>query len=123
MKMGQKRDFVRIDKVIELEYKVIIDKFASTAIPPNLTKTATISGNGLTFMSPKKIDKGTRLEMRLDIPGKSVDMAGEVINIKQKGPGEFEAVVKFVEIDEPDRDRLVKYILREGIKAKPKSKK
>jgi hypothetical protein len=121
--MGQKRDFVRIDKGIELEYKVIIDKFANTAVPPNLTKTATISGNGLTFMSAKKIDKGTRLEMRLDVPGKAVDLAGEVINAKQKGPGEYEIVSKFTEIDEPDRDRLVKYILREGVKAKPKNKK
>lgn len=121
--MSQKRDFVRIEKAVELEYKVIIEKFANTAVPPNLTKTATISGNGLTFMSPKKIDKGTRLEMRIEIPGKAVDLAGEIINTKLKGPGEFEVVIKFTEIDEPDRDRLVKYILREGLKAKPKNKK
>lgn len=121
--MAQKRDYVRINKAVRLEYKVIIDKFASTAIPPNLTNTATISGNGLTFMSPKKIEKGTRLEMTLDIPGKAVDMAGEVINVKPKGPGENEVVVKFTEIDEPDRDRLVKYVLREGVRAKPKDKK
>jgi c-di-GMP-binding flagellar brake protein YcgR len=121
--MAQKRGFVRINKVIELEYKVIIDKFANTAVPPNLTNTATLSGNGLTFMSAKKVDKGIRLEMRIDIPGKPVDLAGEVINLKQKGPGEFEVVVKFTEIDEPDRDRLIKYILREGVKNKPKNKK
>jgi len=121
--MGQKRDYVRLNKAIALEYKVIVDKFANTAIPPNMTNTATLSGNGLTFMSAKKIDKGVRLEMRIDVPGKAVDLAGEVINTKQKGPGEFEIVAKFTEIDEPDRDRLVKYILREGIKAKPKNAK
>lgn len=121
--MGQKRNYVRIDKVVKLEYKVIIDKFASTAIHPNTTNTATLSGNGLTFMSPKKVDKGVWFEMRVIIPGKPVDLAAEVINMKQKGPGEFEVVVKFTEIDEPDRDRLIKYILREGVKAKSKSKK
>lgn len=121
--MSQKRDYVRLNKAVELEYKVIIDKFASTAIPPNMTNTATISGNGMTFMSPKKIDKGIRLEMRLNIPEKSVDMAGEVIKTNQKGPGEYEIVVKFTEIDEPDRDRLVKFVLREGLRAKPKDKK
>lgn len=121
--MAQKRNFVRIDKIIGLEYKVIIDKFANTAIPPNMTNTATISGNGLTFMSAKKIDKGIRLEMRVAIPGKAVDLAGLVINTNQKGPGEYEVVVKFTEIDEPDRDRLIKYILREGVKAKPKKTK
>jgi c-di-GMP-binding flagellar brake protein YcgR len=121
--MGQKRDYVRLNKAVTLEYKVIIDKFASTAIPPNVTKTATISGNGLTFMSPKNIDKGIRLEMRINITEKPVYLAGEFINTKQKGPGEFEIVVKFSEIDEPDRDRLVKYILREGIKDKPKNGK
>jgi hypothetical protein len=121
--MAEKRNFVRLNKAIELQYKVIIDRFASTGTPPNLTSTATISGNGLTFMSPKKIDKGTRLEMRIDIPDRAVDMAGEVINIKQKGPGEFEIVIKFIDIDEPERDKLVKYILREGVKTKPKTGK
>lgn len=121
--MANKRDYVRLNKALELQYKVIIDKFASTGVPPNLTNTATISGNGLTFMSPKKIEKATRLEMRIEIPGKGVDMAGEVINLKEKGPGEYEIVVKFIDIDEPERDRLVGYILREGVKAKPKKGK
>ena len=118
--MAQKRKFVRLNKRIRVEYKVIIDKFASTAIPPNVTNTETISGNGMTFMSPKKIDKGTRLEMTVKLPESGIDLAGEVINSKQAGPGEFEVIVKFTEIDEPDRDKLVKYILREGVKDKPK---
>jgi hypothetical protein len=121
--MANKRDYVRLNKALELRYKVIIDKFASTGIPPNLTNTATVSGNGLTFMAAKKIDKGTRLELTIDIPGKAVDMAGEVINMKEKGPGEFEIIVKFIEIDEHERDKLVSYILREGVKGKPKKGK
>ena len=116
--MAEKRNFVRLKKALELTYKVIVDKFANTAVRPSLTSTATISGNGLSFMSPKKIEKGTRLEMEIDIPGKPVELAADVINVKAAGPGEFEVIVKYTEIDEPERDRLVKYILREGVKAK-----
>jgi c-di-GMP-binding flagellar brake protein YcgR len=118
--MAQKRNFFRLNKRVRVEYKVIIDKFASTAVPPDVTNTETISGNGMTFMSPKKIDKGIRLEMTVKLPGDSIDIAGEVINSRQKGPGEFEVIVKFTEIDEPQRDKLVKFILREGVKNKPK---
>jgi len=116
--MTEKRNFVRLKKALEITYKVIIDKFANTAVRPSLTSTATISGNGLSFMSPKRIEKGTRLEMEIEIPGKPVELAAEVIKIKSTGPGEYEIVVKYTEIDEPERDRLVKYILREGVKAK-----
>lgn len=118
--MAEKRNFFRLNERVRVEYKEIIDKFASTAVPPNATNTETISGNGMTFMSPKKISKGVRLEITIQLPGTPVDLAGEVLNSKQKGPGEFEVIVKFTEIDEPQRDKLVKFILREGVKNKPK---
>jgi effector-binding domain-containing protein len=120
--MAERRDFYRLSKRIEVEYKVIIDKFASTGIAPDTSFTDSISGNGLTLLTSKKLDKGTKLEMTLKIENGDIDMAGEVIGNKELSRGQFETIVKFFQVDEPERQRLIKYITREGVKSKPKKK-
>ncbi len=122
--MAERRDHVRLQKRVEIEYKVIIERFASTAIAPNTSFTDTISGNGMTMFVPKKIEKGTLLEIAVKLPGeKPIDTAGTIIGMKEISGGQFEAVIKFKDLEGPDQDRLIKYILREGVKAKPNKKK
>jgi c-di-GMP-binding flagellar brake protein YcgR len=122
--MAERRDFFRLKGRLEIEYKVIIDRFASTAVSPDTTFTDTISGNGMTMFTAKRLDKGTSLEMTIKLPNdKSVDTAGEVIGIKEISEDQFEAVIKFRDMGTQDQDRLVKYILREGVKAGPDRKK
>ena len=119
--MEERRNFVRLNKMIKVMYKVIIDQFASTTAPPNTSTTETISGNGMVLLSPKKINEGTKLEMTIELPdgnSKGVEMAGEVIGTNELGANEFEIKIRFIEIDENERDRLVKYIMREDVKKK-----
>jgi hypothetical protein len=120
--MAEKRNFVRLSKRIEVEYKVIIDKFASTGIAPNTTFTETISGNGMSIFTARKLEKGIKLEMTIKLPAGPVDMAGEVIGNKEISPNQFETIVKFFQVDEQERQKLIKFITREGVKSKPKKK-
>jgi c-di-GMP-binding flagellar brake protein YcgR len=122
--MAERRNYVRLKKRLEIEYKIIIDRFASTAAAPNTTFTDTISGNGMSMFVPKKVEKGTRFEMAIRLPdGAPVDTAGEVIGVKEIAANQYEVIIKFKDMDTPDQDRLIKYILREGVKAKPAKKK
>jgi len=121
--MDERRDFVRLKKRIKVMYKVIVDRFASTAVPPNITYTDTLSGNGMTFMSAKKIDEGVKLDITFEIEdGKKqgIDTAGVVLGSKQLDGGEHEIRVKFTDIDEPQKDRLARYVMREQVKTKKK---
>ncbi len=123
---GERRNFVRIKKMITVDYKVVIDKFASTAVPADVTQTETISGNGLTMMLPKPLKNGERLEMDIELPDggkKPVELEGEVIGSVKKGAGEYQIKVKFTDINEQVRDRLIKYIFRENVKSGRKEKK
>lgn len=123
---GERRNFVRIKKMLTVDYKVVIDKFASTAVPADVTKTETISGNGLTMMLPKTLKTGEKLEMEIELPDgvkKPVEFDGEVIESVKKGAGEYQIKVKFIDINESVRDRLVKYIFRENVKTGRKEKK
>ena len=119
--MDERRNFVRLKKRIKVMYKYIIDRFASTTAPPNITYTDSLSGNGMVIFSPKKIEKGKKLEISIEVPDgnkKTVDLAGEVLGVNELNENENEIRIKFTEIDEPDRDRLVRYILKEGVKKK-----
>jgi c-di-GMP-binding flagellar brake protein YcgR len=120
--MGEKRDFVRIKERVEVEYKVIIDKFANTAVAPNTSFTNSLSGNGMTLLAAKKIQTGTKLEMTLKPSAGKIEMAGEVIGNKEISENQFEAVIKFIQIDEAERQKLLRFVAREGVKSKPKKK-
>lgn len=118
--MAERRNFVRLKKRLEVEYKVIIDRFASTAQSPSTTFTDSISGNGMSMYIPKPMDKGKKLELTIKLPSGPIDMAGEVIGTNEISDNQYEIIVKFIQIDEPERDKLVKFVTREGVKAKPK---
>jgi len=124
--MAEKRNFVRISKNIKVNFKVIIDKFANPGIPSNVSFTRSLSGNGMLLFSPKIIDIGTKLELTLEIPDGNddgVDADGEVIGSNKLAENEFEIKIKFFDINETSRGRLVKYIMREDIKEKTQAKK
>lgn len=124
--MAERRNFVRIQKNIKVNFKVIVDRFANPGIPANMSHTTTLSGNGMTFMSPKPIDKGTKLEFTIDIPdgkGDGIDTSGEVLGAKKLGENEHEIIIKFLDIDTKSRDRLSAYVMREDVKEKMKAKK
>lgn len=119
--MPERRNFVRIKKRIKVLYKVIIDKFASPKAPPNVSFTETLSGNGMTLFSPTPVEKGIRYEMTIELPdGKThgIELAGEVIGYNKIDTNQYEIRIKFIDIEEKVRDRLVKYILKEDLKIK-----
>lgn len=124
--MAQRRNFVRLSKKIKVEFRQIVERYANASVPPNISYTTTISGNGLTILSAKKVDKGMKYEMDIfikDGDDSPINAAGEVLGSSEIEKGQFELKIKIVEIDEADRDRLASYILREDLKVKKAAKK
>ncbi len=123
----EKRRFVRLNKMIEVACKEIIDKYANPVIPPSVLYTQNISGGGLLLFSPKYMEKDTKLEFTIVLPDnkRGIDAVGKVLGSSEynvEGIKQYQIKVNFTEINENDRDRLIKYILREDIRANKKKK-
>lgn len=123
--MQERRKFFRLKKRLKVEFKIIIDKFASTVVPPNISYTDTISGNGLVLLYSKNIDKGTKLEMTIELFDNNktkLEFVGEVIGYNKIDSNQYEIKIKFIDIDEKYRDKLIGYLLKECAKSKKAGK-
>lgn len=119
--MQERRKFFRLKKRLKVEFKIIIDKFASTVVPPNISYTDTISGNGLVLLYSKIIDKGTKLEMTIELSDENktkVELTGEVIGYNKIDLNQYEIKIKFIDIDEKYRDKIIGFLLKESAKNK-----
>jgi hypothetical protein len=124
--MAQRRNFVRLSKKIKVEFRQIVERYANASVPPNISYTTSISGNGLTILSGKDVKKGMKYEIDIfvkDGTDSPITAAGEVLGSDEIEKGQFELKLKITENDEADRDRLASYIIREDLKVKNAAKK
>ncbi len=140
----QRREFVRLDDVIPVTYKVAISedmnvkyKLIEKKDIPDIDLeelegdflngfTKNISGNGMLLIVKKDVAKiGNLLEISFRLPGKSkvFKVIGEIVRfaneVKVEYPDEVGVGVKFIKINERDRTEIVRYIFdkqREMIK-------
>ncbi|HEY3364734.1 MAG TPA: flagellar brake protein [Symbiobacteriaceae bacterium] len=111
----QQRDFVRLEAVLNLSYTV---RFVpGRAAPPTGTafsRTRDISGNGAQILCPAYYPSGTQLDMSLNVGEYLVRVVGQVIRqFQPPGTREVWTGVRFVAIDERDRDVIIRYIFNE----------
>jgi c-di-GMP-binding flagellar brake protein YcgR len=131
----QRREFVRLDDIIPVSYKVtvpekmdvkykLIDKKELPGFKPGQIDdsflngfTKNISGNGMLIVVKKDIAKlGNLLEISFRLPGRTkiFDVIGEIVRIaveiKVEGNDEIGVGVRFVKIDERDRTEIIRYI-------------
>lgn len=76
----------------------------------------TISGSGLKYCSPMKLDEGACLELRIGLPsfpGRPIRALGRVVRVtptRTEDKEGWETAVSFAAISEKDRDALVGHI-------------
>ncbi len=140
----QRREFVRLDDIIRVSYKIavsedmqvkykLVDRAELKDIALGTEEgeflngfTKNISGNGMLLVVKKDMAKiGNLLEISFQLPGreKVFNVVGEIVRIadevKVDYPDEIGVGVRFVKIDEKDRTEIIRYIFdkqREMIK-------
>jgi c-di-GMP-binding flagellar brake protein YcgR len=86
-----------------------------------------ISGSGLRFTVRERIEQRNLLAIRIVLPLSPpvpVVFLGEITRVREKGKKEFEIAVKYVAIDELDREQIVQYgfkRMRESIRNRKKN--
>lgn len=111
----QQRDFVRLDAELKLIYYIVSTPDASSR-PGGVFRSHTrdISGNGVQILCPESYPPGTQLDIHLEMGDRVVHAVGEVIRqVHQLSPREFWMGIRFVGLDERDRDAIIRYIFSE----------
>lgn len=105
----QLRSFVRLDTALAATLDVV-----GSSRPPLRAITKNIGGGGAKLVVKQPLDKGALVELAVELPDNgSLRSRGEVVRVEHDEKGNFYAVaVKFVEIPERERDKIIKYIFR-----------
>lgn len=125
----QRRKYVRISSAVSSEVKVlylpsIAGEQKNKLVPPfkitkNDLKEKNISAGGMLMVCEKEIPKGTMLKIVLNLPDGVLETRAEVVRVtKDKERAEFEVGTKFLNIDEKEKNRLLKYIYKRQVELK-----
>lgn len=93
------------------------------AYPGTITN---LSGGGCRFASDHEIPRQGSLELHLKIPTGSLRLRGRVVSVKEidaRGERRFRAEIRFDDVDEKARDRVIEYVFdrhRESIRTPDK---
>lgn len=123
VKRHQQRDFVRLDATLPVVYARLpeLESTGSTTAdeePQALqylgSRTLDISGNGAQIVTHQVLPIGSKLVLKLDLQGEELEIGAEVVRLAdQQGSNEAWLGVRFTELSERDRERIVRFIFNE----------
>ncbi|HEY8426526.1 MAG TPA: flagellar brake domain-containing protein [Limnochordales bacterium] len=113
----QLREWTRVAAMVPVRYRPLRTPGER---PPRwvATHSRDLGGGGLTLHAPKPPEPGQLLEVVIELPERPVGAVVEVVRTQATEGSEAEAgsswsvAVKFVQIAEADRDRLIGFVLR-----------
>lgn len=113
----QLRAYVRMETALPIEMKI-----ADADLPPVAATTRDIGGGGLKIVSKLALEPGVRLKMAIDLAGTGgLAVSGDVVRVEHDaGRNLYTAGIKFVEISERERDKIIKYIFRKQLERRQK---
>lgn len=128
LKKVQLRSFVRTSAMIPVQFKLILplasnDPGISADNPTFSVQTKDISGGGLQLVTRQPFEIGAKGQLIIDIPEGGIIMAiGEVVRVEQPQQENpvFWVGIKFTEVQERDRSKLIKYIFKKQLEQRQK---
>jgi len=108
MQKIQRRNFFRLDILLPVEV------FDSEKNLISVGATKDISGGGARFTLPQRLEKGEEIYMNVTIEGCKYLIKGSVlrsIGIYENAT-EYEIAVKFTQMNEDDRNEIIKYLFK-----------
>ena len=112
--MEERRQFVRLDTRLEIQYSLL----PSEAPQPAITKD--ISGRGICLFAENELTPGTRLQVAMKLPGreKPVNFTAEVVWCeayemigKSERQRSVEVGVPFIEVSPEDQEAVMQYVI------------
>lgn len=111
----QQRDFYRLDTNLPLTYHVRYlpsDEPRPTRLFHSVTRD--VSGNGAQILCPESYPLGTHLDIQLEVDGLKVNVLGEVVrHVQTMSAREHWMGIRFLRLEERDRDLIIRYIFNQ----------
>jgi hypothetical protein len=125
----QRRRYYRLaDPNVKIQYQLLHDDGTEYPQLPVDCLVWDISGDGAGLMirSTKQIHTGNKMQLRIDIPEhETMQVTGEVVRVVVKSIIRNESLVgvQFKEIEEPHRDKLLRYITQMQLSLRKRKKR
>lgn len=123
----QRRQFFRFEYSVPFKYRVFDlsdDKLNAAPSAFRNTITRDLGGGGLCFLAEEEIDMNGIVEGELDLGGnEKVKFIGRVIRVKKRDLEtrfKYEIGIEFYEIENRNREAIIKYIFQEQRKLRKK---
>jgi len=114
--MGKKRDFVRLNLNVRVDWKKIIETSDFVGEFPDATRN--ISAGGLCLSMDERLQIGDKLQLRMKLPSeKIINAQGRVVWIREfeinsrEYKKTFDTGIEFTEIRDEDREKINKFVL------------
>jgi len=120
--MEERRQFVRLDTRLSVEYRVI------PSAAPKQSVTKDIGGGGICMFVEDPLKPGTHVQVSITLPDRQqpISFTGEVIWCEQyeiigktQRQRSVEAGVKFIQIDPSDQHAIMQYVIL-GLRQPPR---
>lgn len=114
--MGAKREFVRLNLNVRVNWKRIDERADVIGVFPDATRN--ISAGGFCLNMDERLEIGDRLQIRMELPSEKIIHAkGKVVWISEfeiTGRGDkktYDTGIVFTEIGNEDREEINKFVL------------
>lgn len=113
----QLRSWARVTATVPVKYRPLRPPHERPACWIS-TESRDIGGGGLMLRTKHLLEPGQFLELAIELPQRPVQAVAEVVRVQAPDDREGEpetgyaAALKFVTIAEPDRDRIIRFVLR-----------
>jgi hypothetical protein len=110
----ERRKFMRFETALNALCEIVSDRGRSSSAVKNISK------DGALLILAKQLTQGSELKLSMDVPGDNVpifascEVAWQKIN--SSGQGAYETGVKFTNIDNSDKGRLLEYIYTQWLR-------
>lgn len=113
----QLRSYVRMETALPVE--VHID---GADLPPVAATTKDIGGGGVQLITRLALEPGVRLQLAIELAGTGrLTVLGDVVRVEHDAARNlYTAGIKFVEISERERDKIIKYIFKKQLERRQK---
>ncbi|PIU67150.1 MAG: hypothetical protein COS84_04990 [Armatimonadetes bacterium CG07_land_8_20_14_0_80_40_9] len=122
----EKREFLRVDDVVPVTYKKVVKPTGWSTDRKGVRKD--IGGGGIRLICDEEMPVGTTLELKFDLPDvsrpTSIVVLGEVVwgqRTEEEGKPKYACGVAYVNIDEGERSKIIKYVFDKQRKVKRKA--
>jgi c-di-GMP-binding flagellar brake protein YcgR len=112
----QRRDYVRIPAKVPVEYMIVSAEQDVTKQKKFKTTSVDISGGGLNLVTNVPLNKQDLLQLTITLDGEPIVLNGIVIRtssqVKLNNLKQTTAGVQFINIQENDREKIIKFVFQ-----------